>query len=182
MNAAPLVYSPLIVLAAVAAVCDLRTRRIPNWISFSLIASGVGCALLRLGPVSVTQSAIALAGGLLLGVVLLAIGAWGAGDAKLVAGIGAWIGVWPLAVVLAVSGILSMLTAIVVSAARGKLGMLLRGGMYLGASIVGGQRTAIVPDTSLYSSQQDRSRGLPLAVVLFVAVVTVLAAMTLRHG
>ena len=76
---------------AAAVVTDVRTRRIPNWLTGAIAAAGFGLAF---GGGTVTPLRAAL--GLLVGLVLMmpghVIGATGAGDVKLMAAIGAVIG------------------------------------------------------------------------------------------
>jgi prepilin peptidase CpaA len=89
-----------VALASVAAVIDVRWRRIPNWLTLSALIGGFVLQVWRLGP---PGALVALVGAVLgLGVLLpfYAIGAIGAGDVKLLAGLGALLG--PLALVSAV--------------------------------------------------------------------------------
>jgi prepilin peptidase CpaA len=83
-------------LAALAAVYDLRKREIPDWIALSL----VGGAVVSTAAGWSTVSWLALACGLGLGLVLTlpfyALGAFGGGDVKLVVALGAVLGPIPL--------------------------------------------------------------------------------------
>ena len=76
---------------AAAVVTDVRTRRIPNWLTGAIAGAGFGLAF---GGGGVTPWQAAL--GLLLGLALMlpghVIGATGAGDVKLMAAIGAFLG------------------------------------------------------------------------------------------
>lgn len=94
MNASPhwILLIAVTVIAVIGAVTDLRSRRIPNWLTLSalpigLIASGVlgGWQGLFLG---VTGMLLAL----LIYFPLYLLRAMGAGDAKLMAAIAAFIG------------------------------------------------------------------------------------------
>ncbi len=92
----------LVVLVLTAVVCDLRSRRIPN----ALVASGIALGLfiqtvapegggLFSHPAGALGFVPALLGGLLglgLFLPLYALRALGAGDVKLVAMVGVWIG------------------------------------------------------------------------------------------
>ena len=74
-----------------AVVIDVRTRRIPNWLTGAIAGGGFGLAF---GGGSVTPSQAAL--GVLVGLLLMlpghVIGATGAGDVKLMAAVGAFLG------------------------------------------------------------------------------------------
>ncbi len=82
-------------LVIVAAVKDLISFTIPNWISLALVALYVPAALmvgLSLGQVGL---AAAVGFGLLcVGIGMFAMGWIGGGDAKLLAAAGLWLG-WP---------------------------------------------------------------------------------------
>jgi prepilin peptidase CpaA len=76
---------------AAAVVTDVRTRRIPNWLTGAIAGAGFGLAF---GGGAVTPLQAAL--GLLLGLALMlpghVIGATGAGDVKLMAAVGSFLG------------------------------------------------------------------------------------------
>jgi prepilin peptidase CpaA len=76
---------------AAAVVTDVRTRRIPNWLTGAIAGAGFGVAF---GGGGVTPLQAAL--GVLLGLALMlpghVIGATGAGDVKLMAAVGSFLG------------------------------------------------------------------------------------------
>lgn len=76
-----------------AAVWDVRRGRIPNTLTGPLFVSGLVLAVFTAGVAGLADSALACL--LLSGpfVLLFAFAGGGAGDAKLMAGIGAWLGV-----------------------------------------------------------------------------------------
>lgn len=85
---------PVLVLTlglATAVVTDVRTRRIPNWLTGSIAGAGFGLAFGG-GVVTPTQAALGMLTGLLLMMPGHLIGATGAGDVKLMAAIGTMVG------------------------------------------------------------------------------------------
>lgn len=80
-------------LLLLAALWDLRSRRIPNWLVIVLASGGLIFSMLALPPVRGIAHG---SGGILIGLVLwmplYAIGVLGAGDVKLFAASGAWLG------------------------------------------------------------------------------------------
>jgi prepilin peptidase CpaA len=80
------------VLAAAACWFDVRTRRIPNWLTFSAAAFGVVAASMAHGG----HGTVSSLGGVLVGVALFfpqfALKGLGAGDVKLMGALGAWLG------------------------------------------------------------------------------------------
>ncbi len=76
----------------VAAVIDGYKLKVPNWITFPLIVSGWVVSTVSFGWVGLGWSLVGTAVGLGLLLPLYAIGGMGAGDVKLLAGVGAWVG------------------------------------------------------------------------------------------
>jgi prepilin peptidase CpaA len=78
--------------ASVAAVIDVRSRRIPNWVSSLALLVGVLVHAWQDGWNGVVLSLTGAALGLALLLPLYAINAMGAGDVKLLGGLGALVG------------------------------------------------------------------------------------------
>jgi prepilin peptidase CpaA len=75
-----------------AAIIDGRSLRVPNWLTYHFLLGGLCFALFK-GGIALGLTALAGAGvGLLTLLPLYSIGGMGAGDVKLMAGLGAWIG------------------------------------------------------------------------------------------
>jgi prepilin peptidase CpaA len=79
-------------LTLLAAVIDLRCRRIPNALTFTGALAGCAYAVATAGAAGAASSAAGWALGLLLFLPFYALGGMGAGDVKLLACIGAWLG------------------------------------------------------------------------------------------
>src|SRR3990170_4623177 len=77
-------------LAAVAF--DVRTRRIPNWLTFGAAAAAFGYAGLHSGLTGVGIGVLGWLVGAALFFPFFALGGMGAGDVKLLAALGAWLG------------------------------------------------------------------------------------------
>lgn len=102
----PLSALPLLVafLAAfAAAVTDLWKYRIHNALTWPLLASGLAYHSFASDGMGITISAIAACVGLVPLAVLYRLGGMGAGDVKLMAGLGAWLGPGTIAEVLLAS-------------------------------------------------------------------------------
>jgi len=101
----------------IAAVLDLRARRIPNLLCGPLFAAGLIWAAWQTGVDGLGHAFLA---GVLLAlpfVILFIFAEGGAGDAKLMAAIGAWVGLERVIIVVAcvciAGGVLAIGTAIV---------------------------------------------------------------------
>lgn len=95
--AGPAVWIWLLLVAAtaVAMASDLRSMRIPNWLTLPLFALGVSYWSATKGLPGLGDSLLGalVAGGIFIGAYILAGG--GAGDAKLMLALGAWLGLQP---------------------------------------------------------------------------------------
>lgn len=129
-----LMYLPLLALLGVAAVTDFRARRIPNWLTLTVALAGIAQSLTPIATTTPFQSFGGLVIGFALTFVVYAVGGRGAGDVKLMAGIGAWLGIWPVVWVFAAAAIVSMVVAVVQSVVTGKFSALVHntGVMLLG--------------------------------------------------
>ena len=79
----------LVCIVILAAVYDLRFRRIPNWVSVSGIVLGLGCNTLLLGFAGLREAVLGLLCALAVYVPLYVVRGMGAGDVKLMAAVGA---------------------------------------------------------------------------------------------
>jgi prepilin peptidase CpaA len=87
-----LMYAGAAGAASIAAIVDVSSRRIPNWLSGAALLAGL---LVHAWQDGLTGILMALAGaalGLAILLPLYAINAMGAGDVKLLTGIGALVG------------------------------------------------------------------------------------------
>ena len=96
---------PTVIVVVAAAFMDLRSRRIPNWLVLPFLAVGVAALTWRHGWHGLEQSLAGAALGLLIFGVFFWMGGMGAGDVKLCAAIGAWIGPGQLVVALVLTGL-----------------------------------------------------------------------------
>ena len=108
----------------VAAVCDYRTKRLPNWLTVPAFAAGViyqiAVGVWNEGAIGAWHGLLfALAGfavgfGILL--VLWLIGGGGAGDVKLMGAVGAWLGAWYTLEVFLISTVFVAVSSVLVLA------------------------------------------------------------------
>jgi len=132
MNAPLWVAVPAILLVTIAAQADVRTRKIPNHITFPAMLLGLATHLAFGGPQDLVAS---LAG---IAVALALIPGWlmrwmGAGDVKLMAAAGAWLA-WPQAgIALLASLVAGGVISVIVAARHRVLWTTVRGAAQAGA-------------------------------------------------
>lgn len=83
------------VVLVVAAIIDGMILKVPNWLTFPFILCGWTHGLIHGGAAGLGWSLVGTFVGLSLLLVVRAIGGMGAGDVKLLAGVGAWLGTAP---------------------------------------------------------------------------------------
>jgi prepilin peptidase CpaA len=103
-----------------AIVTDVRTRRIPNWLTGAIAGAGFGLACGG-GTVTPMHALLGLLTGLLLMMPGHVIGAMGAGDVKLMAAVGSVIGPGLVLHAFLYSAVTGGVLAIAVAARRGRL-------------------------------------------------------------
>jgi prepilin peptidase CpaA len=95
---------PTLIVLAVATFTDLRNRRIPNWLVLPFLLAGIAASGWLNGWHGIGQSFAGLGLGALIYGFLFWMGGMGAGDVKLCAAIGAWIGPGQLFIALVITG------------------------------------------------------------------------------
>ena len=108
-------------ILALACVSDLRTRRIPNVLTMSAAAAALAFHLANGGLSAAGWSLAGLFLGALLFFPMFALRGMGAGDVKLLAAIGAWVGPGQVAIVALATSIAGGVIAVVVALAYGYL-------------------------------------------------------------
>lgn len=83
---------PTLTVVLIATATDLRSRRIPNWLVLPYLIAGFAVSGWLHGWRGMAASAEGMALGLVVFGAIFFLGGMGAGDVKLCAAIGAWIG------------------------------------------------------------------------------------------
>jgi prepilin peptidase CpaA len=172
---------PLLGLLGVAAATDLRSRRIPNWLTATVILAGFSQSLTRLALTTPLESLAGLAVGFILTFVMYAVGGRGAGDVKLMAGIGAWLGPLFVVWVFAAAAIISLIVALVQSAFQGKLRALLHNTVLMMLNAIHVRRLGAAHVMESGRRVRSIDKPMPNAVNVLVATVAVLAWVAQFH-
>jgi prepilin peptidase CpaA len=111
----------LAVCGCASIVIDVRTRRVPNVLTFGLAAAGLALAGFHLSGVSIGSACAGLGLGLALMLPGHLIGATGAGDVKLFAAAGTLLGPAGVLFAFLYTTLAGGLFAIIAAVARGQL-------------------------------------------------------------
>jgi prepilin peptidase CpaA len=159
---------PMLVVLIVAAIVDLRARKIPNSLTTVLAISGFAQSLLwDHSLVTWWQSLLGWVVGLMINVPLFLLRIRGGGDVKLFGGVGAWLGPVNIIAVFIVATVAAMFVAVMQALATRRLKAVAHNVARMSVSMAHGERGIQPPD--------DSSRHVPYAVPMLLAVVIMVA-------
>jgi prepilin peptidase CpaA len=115
-----------LVVSGAACITDLRSRRIPNVLTFGSAAAAVIFHVAANGTPGLFHALLGWVVGAAVFFVPFALGGMGAGDIKLLAALGAWLGPTAALWLAVYTGVAGAVMAIVVALAYGYLGQALK--------------------------------------------------------
>lgn len=110
-----------LIVGAIACATDLRSARIPNVLTLSAVLAGVVFHAVTSGGSGAAAAGLGVLAGLLVFFPFFALGALGAGDVKLMAALGAWLGWQPTVNVALYAAVAGGVLAVAVSLWHGYL-------------------------------------------------------------
>jgi prepilin peptidase CpaA len=113
--------SAVVAISVIACVTDLRTRRIPNILTFGAALAGVVAHTALGGAAGALTAGAGWLTGLIIFLPFFALGGMGGGDVKLLAALGAWLGPYETLYLALYSGVAGGVLAVVVALSRGYL-------------------------------------------------------------
>ena len=117
----PLVLAAVALGGGAAATIDLRTRRVPNQLTLAIGVLGLALAASHTTGMTIAGALAGFAIGLALMLPGHVIGATGAGDVKLFAALGTWLGPAHIVMAFLYTAIAGGLLAVAVAARRRRL-------------------------------------------------------------
>ncbi len=170
----PRMEAVLLMLLVAAAVFDVRSRRIPNWLTVSGVVLGVALNTAIGRPQAGAAFALeGLAMGFGLYFILYLLHAMGAGDVKLMAAVGALAGPTNWFGIFVVSAIVGGVMALALAVARGRLKSTFWNMGFIVGEMTRG-RPAYVNKAEL-DVKNPKSMGLPHGAVIAVGTIFFLA-------
>lgn len=174
-NSIPMAWLLMVATTAAAAVLDVKKFTVPNWLTLPLCLLGMIYHTALSGYAGLAFSVTGLVVGFLLLLVFFVIGAMGAGDVKLLAGVGAWLGpvntIWICLVACIAAGFYSL----GVYAMQGRFGRLMTPFRAILARCRSPRRpaTAALPVDVVARHKDRRWRVLPFALMIAIGVLLV---------
>lgn len=161
---------PLVAVSLVACGFDLRTRRVPNTLTVATAAVGLLYHLVVGGGHGVLLGLGGLLVGFALFFPLFALGGLGAGDVKLVAALGAWLGpagaLWMVLYAAVAGGVMALAVALARGYLRSAVGNIW--------ALVGFWRVAGIRPLDGMTLDTSKSPRLPYALPITVGLVVAL--------
>jgi len=168
---------PILIASLACVVCaatDLRRFRVPNAVTVSLLVSGLIYQAMTSGWPGLARGFAGAAFGFAALIVPYALGGMGAGDVKLLAGIGAWLGMPMTYDVLIASAIFGGVYALVLAAMAGRL----RHAYSDVAALIGrGLHRAEVPVQTVVTQAGHRRRLVPFAAMVALGLFATIARL-----
>jgi prepilin peptidase CpaA len=171
-----LMAAPAFALLIVAAAEDLRSRRIPNWLTFSLVLGGIVQSIAFGVTSTPLASVLGLCVGFAIPFVLFALGALGGGDVKLLAGVGAWFGPQAALNVFIIAAIVGAVMVVAQALAQRRGKVLLRNTAVLAVNLAHVRDVGIDHAKATGASCRSVDRPLPYAVPVLIAMAFLLAS------
>lgn len=158
-----------------AALDDIRRRKIPNLLTMPLWAAGLAAAWATAGPAGLADAFVASVVLALPYVLLHVLARGGAGDAKMMAGVGAWLGVINGLAALAAVSLAGVVLAIAYAALKRQASASLRQARDIALALPG----RLLAGWQLPAVADGKSLRMPYAVAIclgcFVAAAAVAA-------
>ena len=183
MNQSALLHLvPLFALLVWAAFTDLRERKIRNWLTLSLMASGLAQSFLPLHSATPGGAALGLLAGFGITFILFALGALGGGDVKLMAGVGAWVGPVNALVVFVIAALIGMVVVLAQAVWQGRLYALLRNSALVAINLIHVREVGVDHVVATGRSARSVERPLPYAVPVLIALAILAIQSYVIHG
>lgn len=111
----------LLVVAVVGGIWDLRTRRIPNWLTLAGLIAGFALNGVLYGLAGLGRAGIGMLTGFGIYLLLYLLRAMGAGDVKFMAAIGSIVGWWWWFHIFFVAVIVGAIAGVLLALSKGRL-------------------------------------------------------------
>jgi len=112
-------YAILIPATLYAAWIDYRAHKVPNWLNAAIALAGLGAQAVFFGWSGLGTAGLGMLTGFGLLIVPWLMHAMGAGDVKLLAAVGAWLGPWLTLVAFCLGALIGGAVAVVMILAAG---------------------------------------------------------------
>ncbi len=156
-----------LIVTLIAAVCDLRWRRIPNWLTLAALVSAL---VWHTSQGTWRDAALGMLLAALIYLPLWLVGGRGGGDVKFMAALGAWLGPSAWIQLFVLTALIGGIWALVLVIVKGRLLQTLRNIWAILRSLVTGRKPA-------HRLGSDGAIAVPHAAIVALAMLAWLAIM-----
>lgn len=168
-------FAPLLAALVWATATDLSHRRIPNALTFPLALAGIAASFTG-HLISPYGALLGFLVGFALPLPAFMLGAMGAGDVKLMAAVGAWIGPGPTFVAYLIATVAGLVIVLIQAAVRGRLTTLFRNSAAVVVNLVHLRELGAANAQAVGQSCRSVEKPLPYAVPILAGVLFVLTS------
>lgn len=162
----------LAIMVLIAAVSDIRSRTIPNWLTLAGIGAGLALHTYLSGWAGLKFAAAGLGVSAVIFLPLFALRFLGGGDVKLMGAVGALSGVQNLIAIFIVDAILGGVAALVLVVVKGRLGKTFSNMGRMISSLFRGK--APYKESEELEAGGEKSLGMPRAATIAAATLVIL--------
>ncbi len=173
-----------LIVLGIAATCDIRLRRIPNWLTLPSMVVGVGIHLASGGVAGLVNSIKGLAVGTAVLLIPFLAGGMGGGDVKLMGAVGALQGVSLVVHSVLYAAVVGGLLCCVAHAVAGRLLLTLKQVALWALSWLALSASVFLPaliNRAPYKPQSLQGGNVRIPYAVAIALGTALAVLTRAH-
>jgi prepilin peptidase CpaA len=165
--------TPLLVMLVIAAAIDSRQRRIPNWLTLTIMLCGLAQSFTVIRTVGPAGACLGLLAGFALMLGQFALGGLGGGDVKLLMGVGAWVGPIPLLAIFMATSLVGLVIVVSQALYQGRMNVLLRNSAVVAVNLAHLQQVGAKHAMETGRSCRSVERPLPYAIPTLVGTILV---------
>ncbi|HEY3824774.1 MAG TPA: A24 family peptidase [Bryobacteraceae bacterium] len=175
MNAALVLQNlPLMVVVGLAALLDVRFRKIPNALTIPLMLAGLAEAYFGHHGITFSHALLGCLAGFALTFAQFALGALGGGDLKLITAVGAWFGPAGVLGVFMVAAVFGLITVLSQSLMQKQTAALFRNSAVIAINLMHLREVGCEQAQAVGQSCRSIDDPLPYGVSVLVGVVFVM--------
>lgn len=173
---------PLFAMLVIAAIGDLRERRIRNWLTLTLMLTGLAQSFMPTHTTTPLYSLLGLLSGFGITFILFFMNAIGGGDVKLLMGVGAWLGPAGVLVVFLLEAVIGMVIVLAQAIWQGRLQTLFRNSTLVLINLAHINEVGLDHVTATGKAARSVDRPLPYAVPVLIAVALIAVKSYVSRG
>jgi prepilin peptidase CpaA len=171
---------PLLAMMLLAAVIDMTSRRIPNWLSVPLLFAGIVQSFFPGHLVTPGYAMLGVLAGFGLTFGLFAIDAMGGGDVKFLSAVGAWVGPETVLLIFLVEAVVGMVIVLIQATATGRMKVLARNTAVVAINLI--HIGELGAEHAIATGKECKSIDRPLPYAVPVLIATLLVFGLRWHG